>query len=172
VTQSEPKVRRPEPKVTPTVARVGPTVPPTDEAGFAGGAEGLIFGLLIFVVGTLLVAAAWGVVDTKMAVSAAAEDATRTYVEASDAASAGPAAQAAADQVLTGYGRSPGRGQVSLVSGGFARCRRVTIEVRYPIPLLDLPFVGRVGAGPSVTAVHSELVDPYRSGLGGTASCA
>lgn len=151
--------------------RTVPTVPKTDEAGFAGGVEGLIFGLLIFVVGTLLVAAAWGVVDTKMAVNAAAEEATRTYVEAPNAASAGPDAQAAADQVLTGYGRAPTDGQVILVAGGFARCERVTIEVRYPIPLLDLPFVGRVGAGPAVTAAHSELVDPYRSGLGGTASC-
>jgi hypothetical protein len=146
--------------------------PTGGEEGFAGGLDGLVFGLLIFVVGTLLVATAWGAVDTKMAVSAAAENATRTYVEAPDAATAGPAAQAAADEVLAGYGRSPARGQVTLVSGGFARCERVTIEVRYPTPIIVLPFIGRVGAGPSVAATHSELVDPYRSGLAGTASCA
>jgi hypothetical protein len=157
--------------MTPTGPPAGHLRPPRREEGFAGGLDGLVFGLLIFVVGTLIVAAAWGVVDTKMAVSAAAEDATRTYVEAPDGASAGPEAQAAADEVLTGYGRSPARGQVTLVSGGFARCERVTIEVRYPTPIIVLPFVGRVGAGPSVAATNSELVDPYRSGLAGTATC-
>jgi hypothetical protein len=154
--------------VTPVARRIRAT---RGEEGFAGGLDGLVFGLLIFVVGTLLVATAWGAVDTKMAVSAAAEDATRTYVEAADGASAGPEAQATADEVLAGFGRSPARSQVSLVSGGFARCERVTIEVRYPTPIIVLPFVGRVGAGPSVAATHSELVDPYRSGLAGTASC-
>jgi hypothetical protein len=90
---------------------------------------------------------------------------------AADGSVAGPEAQAAADEVLSGYGRSPTRGQVTLLSGGFARCERVTIEVRYPTPIIVLPFVGRVGSGPSVAATHSELVDPYRSGLPGTASC-
>ena len=60
------------------------------EAGFAGGLEGLLFGLLLFVVGTLLVATAWGAVDTKFAVDAAARQAVRTYVEAPDSAAAGP----------------------------------------------------------------------------------
>jgi hypothetical protein len=141
------------------------------EDGFAGGAEGLIFGLLLFVIGTLIVAAAWGVVDTKNATGTAAADAARSYVEADSAADAGAQAQAAADAVLSGFGRAPARGSVALVGGSFGRCQRITIRVTYPAPLLDLPFVGPVGSGLGVSSQSSELVDPYRSGLAGTAAC-
>jgi hypothetical protein len=58
-----------------------------------------------------------------------------------------------------------------MVSGQFARCSRVTISVTYPAPLVELPFVGRLGSGVSVRSEHSELVDPFRSGLPGTALC-
>jgi hypothetical protein len=142
------------------------------EQGFVGGFEGLLFGFLIFVVGTLIVAHAWAVVDTKFAVVEAAKQAARTYVEAPSAALAGPEAQQAADQALAGYGRDPERASVSLESGAFGRCQRITIAVSYPAPVLELPVVGRVGTGRSVRADHSELVDPYRTGLPGTSSCA
>ena len=87
------------------------------EQGFVGGFEGLLFGVLIFVVGTLLVAHAWAVVDTKFAVVEAAKQAARTYVEAQSAAVAGPEAEQAADQALAGYGRDRRLAGVSLVSG-------------------------------------------------------
>jgi hypothetical protein len=141
------------------------------EDGFAGGFEGLLFGLLLFVVGTLLVAFAWGVVDTKSATGEAARQAVRTYVEAPDGASAASQAQTAADAALAGYGRDPARAKVALVGGQFVRCDRVTISVTYPAPLLELPFVGQLGRGMSVRSRHSELVDPFRSGLGGVAAC-
>jgi hypothetical protein len=142
------------------------------EEGFVGGFEGLLFGVLIFVVGTLLVAHAWAVVDTKFAVVEAAKQAARTYVEAPSATVAGPEAEQAADQALAGYGRDQRLAEVSLVSGSFGRCQRITIAVSYPAPLLELPVVGRMGSGETVRADHSELVDPYRSGLPGTSSCA
>jgi hypothetical protein len=142
------------------------------DEGFAGGLDGLIFGLLIFVVGTLIVAGAWGVVDTKMATGTAAQDAARTYVESDNATDAEAGARAAAGDVLAGFGRTPTRASVVLAGGFFGRCQRITIRVTYPSPLLDLPFVGRVGRGLEVSSEHSELVDPYRTGLAGTASCA
>jgi hypothetical protein len=142
------------------------------EQGFVGGFEGLLFGVLIFVVGTLIVAHAWAVVDTKFAVVEAAKQAARTYVEAPSAAVAGPEAQQAADQALAGYGRDQRWAGVSLVSGDFGRCQRITIAVTYPAPMLELPVVGRIGSGETVRADHSELVDPYRTGLPGTSSCA
>src|SRR4029077_5031445 len=40
-------------------------VSPAGEQGFVGGFEGLLFGLLIFVAGTLLATHAWAVIDTK-----------------------------------------------------------------------------------------------------------
>ena len=141
------------------------------EDGFAGGFEGLLFGLLLFVVGTLLVAFAWGVVDTKSATGEAARQAARTYVEAPDGASAANQAESAADSALAGYGRNPARAKVALVAGRFTRCDRVTISVTYPAPLLELPFLGELGRGMSVRSRHSELVDPFRSGLGGIAAC-
>ncbi len=136
-----------------------------------GGFEGLLFGLLIFVVGTLLVAYAWAVVDTKAATEDAARQAVRTFVEAPTAGVAGPEAQQAALDALAGYGRSASRARVALVSGGFVRCQRVVISVSYPAPLVELPFVGALGRGGTITSEHSELVDPYRSGLPGTSTC-
>jgi hypothetical protein len=139
--------------------------------GFVAGFEGLLFGLLIFVAGTLLVTYAWGVVDTKAATGEAAQQAARTYVEAPDAVAAAEQAYQAADAALAGFGRDPARAQVALLSGEFARCSRITIAVSYPAPLLDLPFVGPVGRSENVRSENSELVDPYRSGLPGTSAC-
>jgi hypothetical protein len=141
------------------------------DAGFVGGFAGLLFGLLLFVAGTLLVAYAWGIVDTKNAAVEAARQAVRTYVQAPDGAAAYAGAQDAADQALSSYGRNPSLAKVRLVSGGFARCQRVTIEVSYPAPALVLPFVGRIGRGQVVHAQQSELVGAYGTGVAGTASC-
>lgn len=141
------------------------------EGGFVGGFEGLLFGFLLFIVGTLLAAYAWAIVDTKEATAEAARQAARTYVEAPNPSVAYQQAQLAADQALSGYGYNPARAHVALVSGTFARCGRITIAVSYPAPVLLLPIVGKVGTGRSVTARQSELVDAYRSGLPGSALC-
>jgi hypothetical protein len=148
-----------------------PLVRGTGDAGFAGGFEGLLFGLLLFVAGTLLVAYAWAVVDTKAAMEDAARQGARTFVEAPSPGPAVGAAEQSAADALIGYGRVPSRAVVSLAAGSFGRCQRVTISVSYPAPLLVLPFVGRIGTGQRVRAEHSELVDPYRTGLPGTAAC-
>jgi hypothetical protein len=142
------------------------------EDGFVGGFEGLLFGTLFFVIGTLLIGFAWGVVDTKAATELAARQAVRTYVQAPDAQDAASGAEQAADQELSGYGRNPARATVTLVSGQFARCSLVTIAVGYPAPLVDLPGIGRLGRGETVTSEHSEIVDPFRTGLAGTSTCA
>lgn len=142
------------------------------EEGFVGGLAGMVFGLLLFVVGTLVVANAWAVVDTKAAATEAARQAARTYVEAANPDLASQGAQQAADATLSGSGRDPAKASVTLASGYFARCERITISVSYPAPLLVLPFVGRVGTGELVRAQNSELVDPFGSGLPGTSACA
>lgn len=141
------------------------------EAGFVGGFAGLSFGFLLFVAGTLLVGYVWAVVDTKMATGEAARQAVRTYVEAPDAGSAYSRATQAAGQALAGYGRNPSLGRIQVAAGTFVRCARVTITVSYPAPLIDLPFVGSLGRGAAVRSDHSEIVDPFRSGLDGTAPC-
>jgi hypothetical protein len=136
-----------------------------------GGVDGLIFGVLIFVLGVLMVANAWGVIDAKLAVDTAATEAVRAFVQtAPDGDPAGQARQAAV-AVMVAAGRSRGRTSVT-ISGGPARCSRVTAVVSYRVPVVAVPLLGGFGSGFVVTATHAELVDPYRGGLTGVADCA
>lgn len=152
-----------------------------DDRGQAGGIEALPFGVLVFVVGTLLVAQAWAVIDAKLAADAAARQATRTFVEADVAApgaygEAEAAARHAGLAALTAHGRSAARADVRLVAlsgppggSGYVRCARATFAASYRVPLLTLPWLGGVGRGVVVRGSHSELVDPYRDGVPGSA---
>lgn len=144
-----------------------------DDRGQVAGIEALPFGLLLFVVGALLVANAWAVVDTKMAVTAAAREAARTYVEARDNESGLAAATQTAADVIRDYGRDPAKldlpapvAGAASGQGPFERCSRVTFTASYPVPALSLPVIGGFGSGFVVRASHSELVDPYRDLVG------
>ena len=153
------------------MTRPGPDVG-RDEGGQVGGVEGLAFGVLVFVFGTLLVANAWGVIDAKMAATAAAREAARTYVEAASGATAGPAAEAAALDAIDAHGRTRHRATVRRVDGGpFERCGEVTIEVTYRVPMVAVPLLGEAGDGLTGTSRHAEVVDPYRDRLPGRAAC-
>jgi hypothetical protein len=143
------------------------------EDGQVGGVEGLVFGVLIFVLGTLLVANAWGVVDAKMAASSAAREATRAFVE-SDAPSAEVAfaeSEAVAKRTIAGYGRDPGKLVIVGEQTSLQRCARVTLRAEYPVPLLSLPLIGSHGHGFTAVGRHSEIVDPYRTGLADRGTC-
>jgi hypothetical protein len=129
------------------------------------GVETLPFGLLVFVVGVLLVANAWGVVDAKLAVSSAAREATRAYVESPDGADPSARAQAAAREAISGAGRDPGRLALTPLEGDFSRCTIVRFEASYPVPAIKIPFIGSFGHGFMAKARHAEIVDPYRSGV-------
>jgi len=141
-----------------------------DERGQVGGIEGLVFGVLVFVFGTLVVANAWGVVDAKLATTSAAREAARAYVEAPSQAQAGRDADDAAREAIVAHGRKWERTTLPPVDG-FGRCQRITIEVHYDVPLIAIPLLGQAGSGITVTSRHSEVVDPYRSGLAGAAVC-
>ena len=135
-----------------------------DESGQAG-MEIIPFGILTFVVGALVVANAWAVIDAKMAVSSAARQATRAFVEAPDAGEAEASADAAARQAVAGFGRDPANLVLTRVEGAFGRCETVRYEARYQIPAIRLPWVGGFGDGFTAAAHHAEVVDPYRTGL-------
>lgn len=142
------------------------------QAGQVGGVEGLAFGVLVFVFGALLVTNAWGVIDAKMAATSAAREAARTYVESPTAAAAAAGAEAAGFDAIVAHGRLPERARVERVDGGpFSRCARVVIEVTYRVPLVVVPLLGQTGDGMTVTARHAEVVDPYRTGVPGSAAC-
>jgi hypothetical protein len=144
-----------------------------DERGQVAGVEALPFGVLLFVVGALLVANAWAVIDAKMATDSAAREAARTYVEADTHEAGLLDATAAAREAIAGQGRDPSRldlqGPAS--ADAFTRCNRITFSATYVVPAVPLPLIGGFGNGVSVTSRHSELVDPFRDGVGGEAVC-
>lgn len=144
------------------------------DQGQVGGIEVLPFGVLLFVIGALVVTNAWGVVDAEVAADSAARQAVRTYVEAPDATTGAAQARAVALDTLAGHGRRPELAQVTVERAGdapFARCVPATVTVTYPVPILRLPWIGGYGHAFDVEARHTELIDPYRSGLAGQATC-
>lgn len=142
-----------------------------DERGQVGGIEALPLGFLVLVVGTLLVVNAWAVVDAKMTTASAAREAARAYVEAADGRAAPGAARQAAAETVEGLGRDPARLSLHQTSGTFSRCQRVRFEASYPVPAITLPWIGGRGETFEVRSRHTEIVDPYRSGVPGEASC-
>ncbi len=138
--------------------RLGP-----DQSGQVG--LELPFGLLTFVVGALLVANAWAVVDAKIAVSAAAREATRAFVEAPAGADPMALAAASAASAIEGAGRDPSQLVLTPLVATFARCETVRFEASYRIPAVRVPWVGGFGSGFTATARHAEIVDPYRTGV-------
>jgi hypothetical protein len=147
------------------------------EAGFVGGYEALPFGFLVFVAGTLLLVNAWAVVDGKLAASAAAREGARAFAESpGPLGAATEAAEAAAEEALAGHGRDPERMVLDWASPPrFERCARVVVEVTYRVPTLTVPWIGAFGDGVIETSArHSEVVDPFRSGVpsdGGPVTC-
>ena len=143
-----------------------------DESGAIGGLEGLAFGVLLFAFGTLMVVNAWAVVDGKMVASAAAREATRSFVESADERAATIAAENAALRVANSRREAHTSVEVTpLSNAGFGRCESVTATVRIDVPRVSLPLIGGVGGVFPVSSSHTEVIDPYRSGLTSTATC-
>ena len=141
------------------------------DRGQVGGIEALPFGLLIFVLGSLLIANAWAVVDAKFATDAAARQAARTFVEGTDVDTASANALEAGLAAIAGHGRDPQRASIRPQGALLlARCERATFEATYVVPALSLPLIGGYGRAPFVVrSTHRELVDPFRNGLAGDA---
>lgn len=136
------------------------------------GFELLPFLILVFVIGTVLFAQSWAVIDAKLATNSAAREATRTFVEAPAANAVDAHSRAVAAGEDAGAAQSD-RGEISVAVVGIAtleRCARVTFEARQEISLVALPFVGGAGTM-TVRSTHSEIVDPFRDGLDGRVNC-
>lgn len=133
----------------------------------------MVFGVLIFVFGTLVLANAWGLIDAKLAAGSAAREATRAFVESRTDSSAAALAEAesAARDALAGYGRDPDRMVLVPETAVLQRCARVSVRVEYPVPLITIPAIGRYGRGFTAVGRHSEIVDPFRSGVPGRDTC-
>jgi len=139
------------------------------DAGQVAGIESVPFGLLVLIVGILLVAHTWAVVDAKFVATAAVREATRAYVESTEPAAAGAARRAAADAVDRS-GRTPASMDLRQAAAGFGRCVRSQFEVRLRVPMIGLPWRSDRPAV-AVRAGQQEVVDPYRDGLSGPANC-
>ncbi len=139
------------------------------DGGFVGGAEGILFGIVVFVFGILLLFNAWAVIDTKMAVSSAARETARTYVEGDG--STGPAIAAGRDAFAATSNFDPGGLSTPSITAEFRRCGRIEVTYAYTVPAISLPGGFGWGSGFEVSATHSEIVDPFRSGLEGEAVC-
>lgn len=143
------------------------------EDGVVGGVEVLPLAVLILVAGALVVMNGWALVDAHLAVASAAREAIRTYTEAADDNSGWAAAQEAAARVMAGGGRDATHFTLSGRADGaggerlFERCRRVTVTASYRVPAVAVPLLGGFGRGTTVQATATELVDPYRDGVGG-----
>jgi hypothetical protein len=145
-----------------------------DDSGQVAGIEVLPFGIMMFVIGMLLIANAWGVIDANLATSTAAREGVRAYVEAPSASEAHDRAVAAVATALVGYGRSPfsSRVEVETIGGrGWQRCALAIVTVHHEVPLLTLPIIGGFGHAFDVISRQSEVVDPYRDGVDGEARC-
>jgi hypothetical protein len=135
------------------------------ERGQIGGFEVLPFGLLLFVSAMLVITNAWAVVDAKFATSSAAREATRAYTESLSQTDADASVVQRAHEALAAYGRDGDRVEIRVDAAPFGRCARVTVEVSYRVPALTVPFIDGFGSGITARSRHSEIVDPYRSGL-------
>jgi hypothetical protein len=141
-----------------------------DDTGQVGGVEALPFALLIFVIGSLLIVNAWGVIDARFAADAAAREAARTYVESSSD-DALPLAVDAGLAAIAAHGRDPERADVhlSIAPTAFERCERIAFVVVYEVPAISIPIIGGYGTSFRVSGSHSEIIDPLRSGVPGEA---
>jgi Flp pilus assembly protein TadG len=114
--------------------------------------------LLVLVFGVVM---AGRVVHAKIAVQAAAREASRTLATAPSEEQGLTDAEDAARAAADGYGLSSDGLSVDLEPNGFERGGTVTATVSYGVGLAGLPVIG--GADIRVSSSHSEQVDPYRS---------
>lgn len=145
----------------------------TRAEGGQAAAEVLAVGAIVVITVTLVVVRTWAVVDAKFRIESAAREAARAYVEASGPGQADADARRAAWSAMGAAGPMdvPGDPAAFYVRrGGFGRCERIDIELRWEVPALQA-WVVTLGAV-TVTGSHTEVVDPYRSGRNGPARCA
>ncbi|MEX0869009.1 MAG: hypothetical protein WD011_04990 [Nitriliruptoraceae bacterium] len=141
------------------------------EAAFVGGAEALIFGVLLFVVGSLILVNGWAVIDARFAAANAARAATRAAISTPIGSDPHVQARVAADRVLRQDGHKDVEYDVVAErSTSLGRCD----PVRYRVTIRVHPTaLGRFGwsDGIDVMATSGQVVDPYRSGLPAGRQC-
>jgi hypothetical protein len=134
-----------------------------DERGFAL-TEALLLGLVLLVPLLWLLGVLSDLQRGALASSAAAKEAGAEAARWTDERTMGQVVDQTVAQVFRDHGLDPQDAEVVLRGGGGARGSAVEVIVGYEVPVLQVPFLGRV-SGPSigVTARHIARVDPYAS---------
>lgn len=130
-----------------------------DERGQALIEAALVIPVMLLVAFGVIMAGR--IVHAKIAVQAAAREASREVATAASESAGVAEGIQTAQSVADGYGLSQERLSVEVAANGFQRGETVTATVRYDVGLGDLPLLGRVGV--SVTSSHSERIELYRS---------
>ena len=135
--------------------------------GAVAGFEALAFGVLVFVFGTLIIVNGWAVVDAKFATNAAAREAVRSVVEAdpgSDGWTLQTRAEGSASQAAAAHGHNNVTINTSPSPLSLARCAEITITASVQVEATVVPGIVTTPLY-NVNSTHSEVVDPFRSGL-------
>ena len=137
------------------------------ERGAVAGAEVVALGVLVLVTMSLVLSAAWGVVDARTALDDAAREYLRTYTEQPDATTAAQSAGRAARGLLADRGTPLRTLHISAPNAHmFGPCAAAHVELRAILPRLRLPFGHQFGST-EVVAVADELVDAHKEVLRG-----
>ena len=132
------------------------------QAGVLAGSDGLVFGVLILLAGSLALVNIWSMIDTRAALDAAAREYLRSYTEQSSPAAAAARGEEAAREVL-GQRRTP----LHLLridppdARTFGPCQPVMVAIEAEVPAARLPFLDDLGAR-RIRVTQRELVDPHR----------
>lgn len=139
------------------------------ERGAVAGLEGVMFGILVLVAGTVLVAHAWSVLEARRTLDGAAREYLRAYTEADSPAAARTAGQRALDDVVGGERNTRTAVTATLPdSTRFGPCEQATVSLSSVVPSVRLPFVGAVSSI-TVRVTHSEWIDAHREMTSGSA---
>jgi len=114
--------------------------------------------LLLLVFGVVAIGR---ITDAKVAVQAAAREASRTLAVAPSEEQGTPDALDAGLAVASGYGLAEERLTIDVDANGFVRGGEVSADVSYSVPLSDLPLLNFFEV--EVSSSHTEQVELYRS---------
>ena len=114
--------------------------------------------LLLLVFGVVAIGR---ITDAKVAVQAAAREASRTLAVAPSEEQGTTDAMEAGHAAAVGYGLAEERLTIDVHANGFVRGGDVSADVSYSVPLSDLPLLSFFEV--EVSSSHTEQVELYRS---------
>lgn len=132
------------------------------ERGVVAGGEGLVFGVLILLAGSLVLINIWAMVDTRAALDAATREYLRTYTEQSSSGEARLLGEISARNSLRLRGSHTQDLSIEVDQpAGFGPCSAVTVRISATVRWFKVPFLTSFGDA-RLTAQNRELIDASR----------